>query len=285
MSSNTAGNCLTVGMFDGVHLGHQQVIMETIASAAKRGILSEVVTFENHPSSIIDPHKTKRLLTTHFHKLKLIEALNPDKITSIPFTKDFSAFTAKEFLEPYQPKALYLGYDARIGKDRSGDKEHLLNLSQEMRFDLHYIPPLIADNNPISSSRLRKVLEEGNLREVRKLLGRPYSIYSKVVAGEGRGSLIGFPTLNVDISSLALPPLGVWAVRVDSKRALANLGFAPTFNRPGPPILEVHLLEPYDFTTYIDVEFVEFIRKEIKFNSIEELKLQIKKDISSYPQH
>ena len=175
MSSDTTPRVITVGMFDGVHLGHKSVIQETIREAKKIGGVSEVVTFENHPSSLLYPENKKLLIVSHAHKMQLIQQLNPDKVTSLPFTRELSDLSAEAFLSLFKPKALILGYDARIGKGRSGDRAHLEELSQKMGFTLRYLPPLEQGGAPISSSRIREAIARGDLEEASRLLGRPYS--------------------------------------------------------------------------------------------------------------
>lgn len=281
MPSNPARSVLTVGMFDGVHLGHQLVISNTCEDAKAQGTGSHIVTFENHPSSLFNPESAKPLITTRAHKIKLIRAFKPDRLSVLPFNKALASLTAEEFLRLFNPAALILGYDAKIGRDRSGDPAHLKELSQKLNFLLHYIPPLLIDEAPISSSRIRIALSQGDLTEVSRLLGRPYSIFAPVKPGTGRGKALGFPTINLDVSNLALPPLGVWAVSVNGKRAIANLGVAPTFHRAGPPILEVHFIDPPIDDDSLDVTFHRFIRHERAFPSVEELKKQIQLDIES----
>ena len=274
MSSHQAlTRVLTLGTFDGVHLGHRHVIEETVRTAKTFKYLSEIVTF-THP-----PDKSKPLITFPDHKMALIATLQPDTITSIEFTPEFSQMTAEDFLLSMKPHTLILGYDAKIGKERSGDPQHLEHLSKKLHFNLRYLPPVLFNDLPISSSRVRNAIQAGDLELVKNLLGRPYSIRSHSIPGEQRGRLLGCPTLNIDVSSLVLPPLGVWAVTLNGAPAIANLGYAPTFHRQGPALLEVHLLDPPLPNEPFEVTFKAYLRPEITFPTPEALKQQIALDI------
>lgn len=274
---------LTIGVFDGVHLGHQRVLQTLVTHAESVDLIPVVFTFKDHPSHFLNPKHSKPLITTLEHRLRLIEALGLEYIIIEDFNADFAKQTAEEFLnnlyKRIDVKMLVLGHDSKIGSDRL----KVPNIPA----DVISIPPLHENNHLVSSSLIRQKLKEGDLKTVSECLGRPYSILGKVVKGQGLGKKLGAPTLNIEVGGLALPPFGVWELKVrmgrDKLKAIGNLGLAPTVKREGPPVLEAHILAPLPepIPDYIEVEFGKYIRPEFKFESVEELKEQIQKDILS----
>lgn len=280
---------LTIGNFDGVHRGHQSVLSHMRKIAQTACIETCAITFSNHPSEILRPTSPILLLCNLPHRIKLLQERNIDTIVVLPFTPEIAQQSASEFIEniyshiPFSH--LILGHDATLGKDRQGDRATMHRLGETHGFVVDYVEGYSDEISPISSSRIRFFLIEGNLLKVEELLGRPYSIYGKVLPGLGRGKQIGFPTANLDVSGLCCPPYGVYAVSVKKGKSItpgiANLGLAPTIRNK--PLLEVHLFtqEGDLYNQEIEVLFHSFVRPEKRFNSLDELKNQIQADIQA----
>lgn len=280
---------LTIGNFDGMHKGHLTVLQETKTLARSKNCPLTVLTFENHPSEVLRPAQQISLICTPIHKLKLLEAAGTDTLILLPFTKELSQHTAEVFLNlvhislPFTH--LVLGHDATLGKDRQGDRQQILVTAATLGFAVKYLDPFTINGTVVSSSLIRRLIQQGQLDQVTELLGRKYSIYGPVIRGASKGKGIGFPTANLDVSQLCLPPFGVYAVQLihqgKTHHAIANLGVAPTIRNDQKPILEVHLLgiELDLYGQIIEVFFHNFIRPEIQFSSIEMLKKQIADDI------
>ncbi|MFN4173597.1 MAG: riboflavin biosynthesis protein RibF [Parachlamydiaceae bacterium] len=270
---------ITIGVFDGVHLGHQQLLKTLVHHAHAMGFKAVVFTFSEHPSHLFDLGHLKPAITTLEHRLHLIESCGVDDILIFDFTKEFAAQTAEQFLKRLKQsidvKGLFLGYDGKIGSDRK--KSNFTDT------ELITIPPYSENGHLISSSKIRDEISHGDFKNLPKMLGRPYTLYAPVISGEGRGKKLSIPTLNIDVKGLQLPPKGVYELRYlkdsVSYKAIGNLGHAPTFGKR-KLLLEVHLLEvPDSIDEMAEVEFVRFIRPEKKFNSKEALIEQIKQDI------
>lgn len=282
---------LAIGTFDGVHKGHQAIIQNIIDVAKKRDSYSAIVTYENHPSRILRPDNPVLSICTLTHKIELLEQTQLDYIILYNFDQNFASQTASQFLSnlmeisPFE--YLNMGYDGKIGKNRTGDMQHLSDLSKKLCFDLAYTSAYPANEMPISSTHIRNYIREGNLKKAAELLGRPYSIKGYVVAGKGIGEKIGFPTANIVIRDLETPPQGVWAVEaiLENKplRAVANLGVAPTLHRERDIFLEVHIPDK-NIDLYgkkLEVVFHQFLRPELCFQNIDELKQQLQQDINA----
>ncbi|MCC5831782.1 MAG: bifunctional riboflavin kinase/FAD synthetase [Chlamydiales bacterium] len=274
---------LTIGNFDGVHLGHQTVLSTLTGQKV-------IFSFSNHPVEILKNSPSDRLTTTT-HRLRLFENFGVDTTILVPFTEAFSKQSAEEFLLRLRARVpfshLVLGDDAVIGHGREGDKEYLQELAKKMDYRLTYLEPVSLAGDRVSSSRLRNLIHKGDFKKAGALLGRPYSIRTAVEPGDQQGRLIGFRTANLQVHSLCLPPLGVYVVKADirGKRHLgvANLGQAPTLHAYRPPLLEVHFLD-FEEDLYgqeLEVFFLKFLRHERRFESIEALKAQIRNDIQS----
>ncbi len=237
-----------------------------------------VFTFSNHPSEVLCAI-SKPLLSTVEHKMGLLQKFGVETIIE-PFTEEFSKQTSEEFLSKFDFSHLVLGHDAAFGYNREGQREELQRLSKQMGFSLEYIDPVNYQNRAISSSYIREVIQKGDLLTASQLLGRSYSIQGRVIRGAGRGFI--YPTANIDVSGLCLPPLGVYSVQLNDEIGIANLGVAPTFGERNK-LLEVHLLD-FDGNLYeqiVEVVFLRFIRPERKFPSREALANQIKEDIAN----
>jgi riboflavin kinase / FMN adenylyltransferase len=280
-STSEAFIALTIGNFDGVHLGHQ-ALFKRLKQAAPH---ASVITFSNHPEEVLRktsiPH-----LTTLAHRLALFEKMGIDDTILIPFSEEFSKQTARGFLTQLKLAIpftyLILGHDAVIGHDRKHD---LYDLCEELSFTLEYLEPVHINGTIISSSAIRKCIHAGQLADASLLLGRPYSIFATVQHGQGKGRSLGFHTANLPVEELALPPLGVWAVNVkishETLPAVANLGHAPTLHKDRPLCLEVHLIDDFRdlYGKELEVFFLKYLRPEKHFESLEALKTQIGQDI------
>jgi riboflavin kinase / FMN adenylyltransferase len=283
---------LTIGNFDGVHLGHRSVINEVLRHAKLVNGLAVVLTFSNHPSSILKPDQSTRTLCTSEHKKRLLSELGIDILLYLPFTLDFSKQTPSEFIANIRQSTpfthLILGHDATIGKNRQGNKKIVEQLAKESGFTVEYLTPKYLEGTIISSSLIRNLVEQGLFKQAEQLLGRPYSILAPVASGSQKGRMMGYPTANLNVGHLTLPPYGVYAVylRVGTRLipGVANLGIAPTLRTSPEPIFETFLFE--NPSTELKGEIVElfplrYLRPEIKFPSVEELKMQIQKDIQN----
>lgn len=285
---------LTVGVFDGVHLGHQKILNKLNSIAENENSQSAVLTFENHPSEVLRPDHPVPFILTLKHRIRLLEESGIDLLILLPFTKEFSKQSAEAFLHNVHSHIpfshIVLGYDAVIGKDKSGNRETVLAIAKEMNCQAEYLDPYTFEGAIISSSRIRGLIQQGDFSKIKLLLGRKYSIYGPVVLGRTHGKNIGYRTANIDVSHLCLPPIGVYAVQVMYQNkvidAVANLGMAPTMRDDNKILLEAHLFD-WDQDLYgqcIEVVFCQYIRPERKFVDISQLREQIQRDISAAKQ-
>ncbi len=288
---------LAVGIFDGVHLGHQAVIQSAIHSAKGAGGLSGVLTFFPHPTRLFSPANPTRLLMPPRVKSAALKALGVDLVVWKKFTRSFATLEAREFpalLKEAFPTlcALHIGENFRFGKGREGNVQLLVEEGSRIGLSIFSVERLRLNGQPISSSRIRTSLVEGNIHEVNQLLGSPYTSDSMVKPGMKLASQIGFPTLNLPWNPELTPRYGVYAVRVSGLNgalsrvpAVANYGVRPTVFSTARPLLEVHLLRPpsafpqeLGVGARLKVEWLHFIRPEFKFSGIDALRQQIAKD-------
>jgi len=283
--------CLSLGFFDGVHLGHQQIIRQTIADARQHDALALVISFDRHPNTVVAPERVPPLIYSLPQKLMQIELLGADALLLLHFDQAFSLQSGEEFIRTLardlgQIQSICVGVNFSFGHKRSGNVELLRKLGAELNFTVHGMAAVSLDGKAVSSTRIREAIAAGRLDDASQMLGRAYSLSGEVVRGDGLGRQLGFPTANIDTSGLVLPPKGVYAVRAElpngSHRALLNIGIRPTLESPKPRLqVEAHLLD-YSGELYgktVEVVFVDKLRSECKFNSIEELREQIAKDI------
>jgi riboflavin kinase/FMN adenylyltransferase len=284
---------ITIGNFDGVHLGHQALFHEVIEKADAINGTSIVMTFEPHPVRVLKQNGHLPLITVYEQKIELIENSGVDVLICVPFTKEFATISAKEFVEDILlkaigMKAIVVGKDYTFGRNREGDIDLLKAYAKNLGFEV-----IIADwiqtskNWPdrISSTRTRELVMAGKVDEAQKMLGRYYQIRGKVTTGRDRGGkLLGFPTANITLQDELCPKNGVYAVTVECLgkifQGVANIGYSPTFDDHIFSV-EVHILD-FNENIYgrkIRVNFVQRIRDEIKFSNIPELSDEIKKDI------
>jgi len=285
---------VTIGTFDGVHAGHRTIINRIINLAKKRNGQSVLITFEPHPRFLINPQHRLKLLTTLEEKKSLLEKLGLHHLVIAPFTKEFANQEAKNYVEDFlikkiKPSVLVIGYDHHFGKGRSGNFNLLKQYAEQGHFQLEEISKQLVEDAHVSSTTIRKALEQGDVREANNLLQSNFQLSGEVIIGDQRGRTIEFPTANLQISSdkKLIPPNGVYAVRAFIKNqcfsAVMNIGFRPTVTDTTELRLEVHLID-FDKDIYgenLKVEFIERIRAEKKFNSFEDLKKQIELDCES----
>ncbi len=281
---------LTIGNFDGMHRGHRAVLQRVRALTGAEG-KQIVITFRNHPSEVLRPTQPTRFLCTLPHKLALLEEAGIDTLYLLTFTRYLAQHSAASFIERVRQfipfSHLVLGHDATLGRDRQGNRSMMQMLGEEWGFQVHYLEEYRFEGQPVSSTRIRESLQKGDLELVETLLDRPYSIYAPVIQGQGKGKLLGYPTANLDVGNLCLPPFGVYAVRVRKGQTwlpgIANLGIAPTIREEAPPLLEVHLLSSKEdlYDSSLEVIFKHFIRPEQKFENAEALRQQIALDIKT----
>ena len=283
---------LTIGSFDGVHVGHQQIIQDLVTKAHENDQPAVVVTFHPHPQLVLRDEKRPYYLTLPDKRAELLGDLGVDIILTYPFSKDTSQIRAAEFVQilhqRLQFSRLWVGYDFSLGKDREGDPATLANLGKQMGYTVKEIAPYLVNGELVSSSRIRKSIRTGKIREAAGLLGRSFEITGKVIQGENRGKGLGFATSNLDVSQeiVDIKP-GVYACLavVDGEiwKAVTNIGFRPTFgDELVLPRIETHLLG-FSRDLYggeIDLRFIERLRDEMKFNQVSDLQSQVKADIT-----
>ena len=284
------GSTVTVGSFDGVHLGHQAVLQEIDRRAREAGRVSVLVTFDPHPLEVVNPGAAPPLLTTGAERLEIFAQSPLDYVMLLRFDRYLAGLTPEQFvrevlLDRCAVKELVIGHDHGFGRGRSGDVETLRRLGQSHGFAVDVVAPVDVGGQHVSSSRIRRAVAGGDLAAAAAMLGRPYSVVGLVVQGERRGRLLGVPTINLsDISpKKLLPPDGVYAVRVDWRGGRAdgmmNQGPRPTF-QDGRRVLEAHLFgfEGNLYGEWVRIEWVERLRDVERFGSVEQLQQQLERD-------
>lgn len=282
---------ITIGTFDGVHLGHQEIFNVLINKSKNNGCRSFVITFEPHPRMVIQPNSDLKLLTTFEEKVEILEEMGIDNLLVIPFTTEFSQLTSEDFFRQYildgiGIKKMVIGYDHHFGKGRDGDEQKIRELGALNNFEVQKTEAVTINEIVVSSSKIRNALSEGEVKTAAQMLGRNYSFSGLVVVGDKRGRELGFPTANIQLEneSKRIPKNGVYAVKVFLEERIfngvMNIGLRPTFKDTKIVLSEVHILN-FDEEIYgkhIRVEFIERIRDEKKFDSKEELIKQIEID-------
>lgn len=283
---------LTVGTFDGLHLGHQQVLKKLKEEAGPDDCTEMVITFHPHPRTVVGKNAGKKvqLLTALEEKLEILEELNIQAVLVIPFTKEFSRtsyqdFVRKILVDRFRVRNMVIGHDHAFGRNREGHPEQLKKIAAEIGFNVTVVPPYYLGETLVSSSRIRESFNKKDVAFANKLLGRNYTIHGKVESGDHRGTNLGYPTANIKVKedNKLIPPEGVYAVDVilDGKqfKGMMNIGHRPTFNFD-PLTLEVHIIK-FSGSVYdkpLVIRFKKFVRDEIKFKDAEELKQQLEKD-------
>lgn len=282
---------VTSGTFDGVHVGHQKILSRLKETAEKNNGETVVITYWPHPRLVLHPEdESLKLLNTFEEKAVLLKEQGIKHLVRIPFTKDFSQLTSHEFItrvlvETIGTRKLVIGYDHRFGKNREGSFEELQRNGPTYGFDVEEIPRQDVDNLGVSSTRIRKALEEGDIQTATHFLGRPYAITGRVVMGDKLGRMLGYPTANIEIETRykLIPADGIYAVTVDQRdaryRGMLYIGNRPTVAGQKRNI-EVNI---FDFSREIygediTVHFHHLIRHDVKFHDLESLKIQLGKD-------
>lgn len=285
---------LTLGNFDGVHLGHQAIFKKVAERAREIKGASIAFTFEPHPLKVLAPERSPRLLNTFHGKMKLIEAAGIQVVICADFTREFADQNPQDFArevlhEKIGAREVYVGYDYAFGKGREGSIESLTAMGRTHGFEVGVVEAVQVDGMVVSSSMVRDVISAGRVDEAVKFLGRYYAIEGTVVHGTSRGHELGFPTANIHTSNELVPPYGVYAViaHVGGRKlkGVASIGVRPTFDN-GPMSLEVYVLD-FDGDLYgkhLEVSFVARLRGEEKFSDAESLVRQIKKDVEGAKQ-
>jgi len=280
---------LTIGVFDGIHLGHQRLLTHLRDEARKKNWLSSVVTFKSHPKTVLSPENKLLWLSDMETRISLIRNLGIDVIVVLPFTSELARLTARRFVqllkEYLKMRGLIIGPDFALGRDREGDAEKLRLLGREMDFSVEVIPPVVIDGQVVSSSAIRQALTQGDMKKAEKLFGRLFSLNGRVVGGDRRGRTLGFPTANLELKpEQALPSDGVYATIAHVGRELmpsvTSIGVRPTFGS-GKRLVETHVID-YEgdlLGQRLTLDLVDKLRDEKRFDTVEKLKSQMGKDV------
>jgi len=283
---------LTIGNFDGVHKGHLALFDMVKERARSIGGQSALMTFDPHPIKVMKPGNGPPLITLTQQKLELIEDADIDVIFCIPFTKGFASISASEFVQNILVdrigvREIVVGYDYTFGQGRKGDIGLLQEMGGTLGFMVHVVEPVHVGDKLVSSTSIRKLVQDGNLSEAKQLLGRDYQILGTVVRGKDRGGrLLGFPTANLELIDELVPKVGVYAVKIavgdQSLDGVTNIGYNPTFGK-GPFSVETHILDFKEdlLGRSIRVKFVKRLRDERPFGSVKDLSDQIGRDVLS----
>lgn len=287
------GSVATLGVFDGLHLGHQTVLDRVLAAAKRRGMPAVCVTFGVHPKAVLLGEAPGQIHSIE-HRLELLETAGLDHVVVIDFSKDFASVEPEAFVEQLLVRRLgiaelVIGHDTAIGRHRRGDAAFLADAGQRFGFTTVAVGEVTVDGLPTSSTAVRRAIAAGDLQSARRMLGRPISLLGRVVKGDGRGSTIGIPTANLEVEGEAFPPLGVYAVTVrapglEHVPAVMNYGLRPTFQQAGDhAVFEIHVLDRDDLELYgqrMEVSIHAFLRRERRFADSDELVAQIQDDIA-----
>jgi riboflavin kinase / FMN adenylyltransferase len=287
------GVSLAIGFFDGVHLGHQQVIRQAVSDARQQEARAIALTFDRHPKTIVAPDRVPPLIYSLPQKLRAIESLGPDAAWMIAFDENFSHQTGEAFIrslvKTFGPiVSICVGADFAFGYKRSGNVEVLKKLGAELGFTVHGLAAVSLDGQAVSSTRIREAIRLGQLDFAGQMLGRSYALAGKIVTGDRIGRRLGFPTANLDVAGRAVPPNGVYAAHTLalgwSQRAVVNIGWRPTLRNPAPELrVEAHLLD-FDgdlADQEMEIFFLDKLRDEQKFPSLEALQARIAKDVAA----
>ena len=280
---------LTIGVFDGVHLGHKYLISQLTEQARQQNLLSGVVTFGQHPQQVLLPQTKLPFLTDLDQKTALLKSEGVEAIFILSFTRELAQLSAFQFLSLLKKylrlQGLVIGPDFALGRNQEGNINLLRKLGQDMNFTITIIPPIMINGEVVSSTAIREALADGDMKRAVNLIGRPFSLHGRVITGAGRGTKLGFPTANLDIDpKQALPTDGVYATRayIDGQayQSMTNIGKQPTFGGK-KRIVEVYVLD-YPSSLYgreLKIDIIARLRGEEQFDTAEELKKQITEDI------
>ncbi len=287
--SSEKDTLLTIGVFDGVHLGHKYLISQLKEQAGRQNLLSGVVTFRQHPLEVLSPQTEPSYLTNLGEKVNLLKKEGVEAVITLSFTPELAQLSAKEFvslLKKYlRMRGLVIGPDFALGRNREGNADALSKLGQALGFSVTVIPPVRINGEVVSSTAIRNALADGDMKRVVSLIGRPFSLQGRVTTGASRGIKLGFPTANLEIDpKQTLPPEGVYATwaYIDGKafKSVTNIGRRPTFGGNARTV-ETYILN-YHGNLYgreLKIDVVERLRDEKRFDTVEELKQQIAEDV------
>jgi len=280
---------LTIGVFDGVHLGHKYLISQLTEHARQQNLLSGVVTFRQHPQEILSPQTKLPFLTDLTRRANLLKNEGVEAIITLSFTRELAQLSARQFvslLKKYlRMRGIVIGPDFSLGRNREGSTSTLHALGQDMNFSVTVIPPIMVNGEVVSSTAIRKALADGDMKRVVNLTGRPFSLHGRVITGSGRGIGLGFPTANLDVNSeQALPAEGVYATwaYIDDKayQSMTNIGKRPTFGGSERTV-EVYVINYHSdlYGRELKIDIIDRLRDEKQFDTVDELKKQITEDV------
>lgn len=281
---------VTVGTFDGVHLGHHKIIKRLMKIAKEEGKTSCVLTFFPHPRIVLTPDSTIHLLQTIEERKSQLKSLGVEHVVILNFSKEFSELSAEDYIknilvDSLNASYLIIGYDHKFGKNRAAGIEELKHWSKQLQFKVEEIEAKDVDEVNVSSTKIRNYLIQGNVKVANSYLGYPYYISGQVVTGEGIGKDLGFPTANIEVSESykLIPGIGVYAVRVklgnETYKGMLNIGLNPTFpNRTKSIEVNIFKFNRDIYSQFLQISFIERLRDELKFESVEQLQEQLKKD-------
>ena len=290
LTASSGGSAVSIGSFDGVHLGHQAVLTELIQQAKSNGLFSVAMTFEPQPREYFNELRAPARLMRLREKVEVLSSLGIDQIVCLKFNKVLRALSAQDFIirvlvEGLRVKHLIVGDDFRFGCDRSGDFSMLYEYGKANGFSVKNTDTFESQGERISSTLVRRIINEGDFPRAAELLGRPFEIKGRVMHGKKLGRKLGFPTANININRLRAPLSGVYAVLVKTESEIfegaANVGIRPTIGDLERPLLEVHIFN-FDrdiYGSFLRVEFLHKIRDELKFNDLGRLVTRIQKDM------
>lgn len=283
------GMLLTIGVFDGVHLGHKQLLAELVKQAKRKNLISGVITFKQHPLILFEPHSSLPFLTNLPQKIKLLKDEGVDVVITLSFNLELAQTGAYQFISLLQKclrmRGLVIGADFTLGRNQEGNADVLSTLSKSMNFSLTVVPQIKLNGQVISSTSIRKALANGDIRKANDMLGRYFTLEGYVITGTGRGAELGFPTANLDIEpERALPAEGIYATwaHIDNKRyqSVTNIGRRPTFGE-NEPTVEVYIIN-FQGDLYrhrLKIDIIKRLRSEQRFDTAEGLKKQIEEDV------
>jgi riboflavin kinase/FMN adenylyltransferase len=286
---NLASAVLTLGNFDGLHLGHRALIEGAVADAMRLGVPSVVLTFEPHPLKVLAPERAPKLILSHKDKLRILQSFAVSVVAVQPFDREFANLEAEEFVqdslvERLKARKIWVGRDFRFGRGRKAGVEELIRWGGQHGFEVAALEPVVVDGERVSSSRIRQLLVEGRVHEAKSMLGRYHFLSGRVVEGLRRGRQIGYPTANIAPRTEVLPQDGIYATLLHmggrSLLSVSSIGRNPTFGE-GPRTVESYIMD-FDDDIYgqdVSLSFVERLRPEAKFESVPALIAQIDQDV------
>lgn len=287
------GSVATIGVFDGLHLGHQTILDRLVSAARARSLPAVCITFSVHPKEVLGDRAPQQILSLE-HRLELLAARGVDHAVVLEFSRELAGVEAQTFVEELLVRRLgvrelVIGHDTAIGRGRRGDAAFLAEQGVRHGFKVVSIGEVVVDGRTVSSTAVRHAIAAGDLATARRMLGRPPSLLGTVVRGDGRGAALGFPTANLEVVSEAFPPFGVYAVRARCAEgelpAVMNYGLRPTFHQDAAhAVFEVHVLDRHDLQLYgqrMEVGLEAFLRREQRFPDVASLKAQIARDVEA----